>query len=117
MSPGYSSASQPFDHLLGAPAEPSRASNRRGGGGRHRRETSSLRRLEQLARVAVRGLVAIGPAQHPDDLGDERIAVDSLDRGHGLPPPGALLDPEMRLSHRRDLREMGDAEDLALGPE
>ena len=56
---------------------------------------AALGGLEQLAGVAVGGLVAVSAAQHPHDLRDELIAVDSLDGRRRLPAIDALLDPEV----------------------
>src|SRR5689334_23213456 len=73
-------------------------------------QTSCVRRppsggLEQLPGVAVGGLVAVVPAQHPDDLGHQRIAIDPLDRRPRLPSRDLLLDPEVSLGERGDLRQ------------
>src|SRR5829696_7402351 len=70
----------------------------------------SLGGLEELAGVAVGGLVAVAAAQHPDDLGDQFVSVDPLDRRARLAAADALLDAEVRLRHRGHLREVGDAE-------
>src|SRR5436190_1145700 len=74
----------------------------------------ALRGFEQLAGVPVGRLVALAAAQHPDDLGDQLVAVDPLDRRRRRPALGALLDPEMALRHGRDLRKVGDAEHLPV---
>src|SRR5262245_36949849 len=74
-------------------------------------------RLQQLLRVLARGLVVAIRAQHPDDLRDQLVAGDLLDRGERLSASDALLDPEVALRHRGDLRQVGDAEHLALGAE
>src|SRR5439155_5298183 len=72
-------------------------------------------RREQLARVAARGLVVALAAQHAHDLGDELVAVDPLDRRLRALAPGLLDDPEVRVGHRRNLRQVCDADELALG--
>ena len=50
------------------------------------------------------------------DLGDQLVAVHPLDRRRAPGRPGTSLgDPEVRLGERRDLRQVGDADHLALG--
>ena len=67
--------------------------------------------------MAVRRLVAIIPAKHPNDLRDQGVAVDPLYDGPRLPSSNLLLDPEVGPRERCDLRKVGDAEHLALGSE
>src|SRR3954451_10128170 len=67
-----------------------------------------LRRLEKLPGVLVRRLVAVVATEHPDDLRDQALAVHALDLRDRLAAVDALLDPEVALGHRRDLRQVGD---------
>ena len=61
------------------------------------------------------GLVVALGAQHADDLGDQLVAVDPLDRRLRALAAGLLVDPEVRVGQRGDLRQVGDADHLALG--
>src|SRR5262245_19239812 len=70
--------------------------------------------LEQPAGVAVGSIVSLRAAQHPDDLRDELVTVDPLDRRRCLAARDALLDAEVGPRHRSDLWEVGDAEHLSL---
>ena len=71
-------------------------------------------RPEQLPRVLAGGLVALAGAQHPHELVDHAVAVE---RGDGRParaaPTSSLAIVKWRVGERGDLRQVGDAEDLA----
>ena len=59
-----------------------------------------------------RGVVAVVGAQHADDLGNQGVVGDPGDVGDGGVALGTLLDREVGLGQRGDLRQVGDADDL-----
>src|SRR5215469_5065460 len=61
------------------------------------------------------GDVAAG--QHAGDLLLSRILIEFLDAGHGIAGGEALCDAPMISPARRDLRRMGDDENLQAGAE
>ena len=65
--------------------------------------------------MAARGLVVGGRAEHAAELGEALLALDQAhDRlGRALADVALLGDGELALGEGRDLRQMGDAEDLA----
>ena len=82
---------------------------------RRRFEVRRPRGPEQLPRVAVGGLIAVAAAQHPDDLADQLVALDPLHAVAVAWPPSTLFSiRKWACGHRGDLRQVGDAENLAL---
>ena len=73
--------------------------------------------LEQLFRVpAGRRVLTVG-AQHPDELADDLGLAQLGDGRAGGLARRVLDDREVAVRQRRDLRQVGDADDLAAGRE
>ena len=71
-------------------------------------------RREQLLGMPPGARVARIGSEHAAELLHDRALLDPLDAGSGDLPAGGLLDPEVALRERGDLRQVGDAEHLAL---
>src|SRR4051794_6024382 len=78
--------------------------------GRVRTTLSSSGRREKLLGVPARPCIGGLRAQHPHELLHHAVALERVDARER----GVLLDPEMRLGQRGDLRKVGDAQHLAL---
>src|SRR5688572_6483013 len=68
---------------------------------------------DQLLGVAARGGVGRLGAEHPAQLGHYAVALERLEGREGGVRLGGLLDPEVARGQGGDLRQVGDAEDLA----
>src|SRR3954470_10918599 len=106
--PDESTGSRGDPAQLGGGQEPLR-------GGREplRRGHRSLRRGQELLRVAARTRVRRVGAEHPAQLRDEVGLLERLDGRTRDLALSRLLDPEVPARERRDLRQVGDADDLA----
>src|SRR3954469_14816667 len=81
------------------------------------RKRRALRRRQQLLRVAAGTVVRAVRAEHAAELGHDVGVIERLDRSAGHLRLRGLLDPEVTPRERGDLRQVGDADDLALLPE
>src|SRR4051794_33852422 len=72
------------------------------------------RRLEQLPRVLAGRPVSIAGAEHPDQLADHSITAEQLDARAGGRCRAVFHDREVALGQRRDLGQVGDAENLPV---
>src|SRR5438067_2514235 len=59
------------------------------------------------------GVGAVG-AEHPAQLGDDRLPLERVDARLRNAGRAVLLDAEVAVGHRRDLRQVRYAEDLAV---
>src|SRR5437764_11085819 len=71
------------------------------------------RRRQQFLCVTPGPRVGAVGAEHPAELGDDLGPFERLDSSERRVHAGVLLDPQVRVRERGDLRQMGDAEDLA----
>src|SRR5262249_35515924 len=67
--------------------------------------------LQQAPGIALR--LGAGPAEHAGDLADALLTTQGPRARHGAPFDDPLLDSEMVIGERRDLRQMRDAQHLA----
>jgi hypothetical protein len=63
------------------------------------------------------GVVGLFAAEHAADLLDHALALEPLDGGDCLAVGDLLLEAEVDVGQRGDLRQVGDADDLASGAE
>src|SRR5437588_8281301 len=74
-------------------------------------------RAQQRSRVSACCRVALTRAEHPHQLAHDPIAVERTDRGLCGKRRGVLCDREVAGGERRDLGQVSDAQDLAIGRE
>ena len=67
--------------------------------------------------MLARGRVLVVGAEHPDELADDRGALEPADGGPRRVGRGVLDDREVPVAERGDLRQVGDADDLAAAGE
>ena len=79
-----------------------------------RRTRHTLRLGDQAARVALCLRRCRRAAQHARDFDNALVGIERARVGDGAALVVALLDREVVIAVRRDLRQMGDAEQLAV---
>src|SRR3954449_3289085 len=77
------------------------------------RKGGLLRGRQEFLSVLSSAIVAVLRAEHPHELGDEVVAGQCLDRGARDLSACRLRNPEVAARERCDLRQVGDADDLA----